>query len=254
MNQVTIGQRLNEAREAIGASLYQASQDTKIRVDFLESLEHDDFNFVSGGLYVRGMLRSYAKWLGIDDARVVHEFDTIYNTPVAETVITDMISKPVSVGPRPRRPQWLLAGAGAATILLVLSLIGLMNPGGNAATPPPNPTDTEADAAADPTQGPETLAQAPAPMQGVNVLVSVIGQKAWMEVHTDGNEDDAVFTGMLLSGQSQTFTGTDRVKMLIGDLGAVRLSLNGRDLGTPGQPGQVGTREFTVDSANVAGG
>jgi hypothetical protein len=255
MNQLTIGQRLSEAREATRASLYQASQDTKIRVDFLESLEQDDFNFVSGGLYVRGMLRSYARWLGIDEEALVREFDYTYGTAPPERVITEMISKPTSVGPKPRRPQWLLAGAGAAALLLILSLVGLMNPDGNVATPPPEPVESQAQASgASPGTTPETLAQSAPQMQGVNVLVDVIGQKAWMEVHTDGNESKAVFTGLLTNGQSQTFTGNDRVKLLIGDLGAVRLSLNGRDLGTPGQPGQVGTREFTVESANIAGG
>lgn len=253
MNQQTIGQRLSQAREAIRASLYQASQDTKIRVDFLQCLEEDDFNFVSGAPYVRGMIRSYARWLGIDDASMIRDFDSMYGGE-PEALITEMISKPTHVGPRPRRPQWLLAGMGAAALLLILSLVGLMNPDGNVATPPPNPIESQAQAAANPSAAPDTLAQATPPMQGVNVLVSVIGEKAWMEVHTDGNDAKAVFTGLLNNGQTQTFTATDRVKLLIGDLGAVKLSLNGKDLGTPGQPGQVGTREFTLESANLAGG
>jgi len=254
MNQQTIGQRLSQGREAIRASLYQASQDTKIRVDFLQCLEEDDFNFVSGAPYVKGMIRSYARWLGIDDTSMIREFDSMYGTE-PQALITEMISKPTNVGPRPRRPQWLLSGMGAAAILLILSLVGLMNPDGDVATPPPNPVESQAQAsAANPSAAPDTFAQATPPMQGVNVLVSVVGDKAWMEVHTDGNEAKAIFTGLLTSGQTQTFTGTDRVKLLIGDLGAVRLSLNGKDLGTPGQPGQVGTREFTLESANIAGG
>jgi cytoskeletal protein RodZ len=253
MNQLTIGQRLSQAREANRASLYQASQDTKIRVDFLQCLEEDEFNFVSGAPYVRGMLRSYARWLGIDESSMIRDFDSMYGTE-PEALITEMISKPTNVGPRPRRPQWLLAGMGAAAILLILSLVGLMNPDGDVATPPPNPVESQAQAdATSPTNAPDTFAQA-TPMQGVNVLVSVIGEKAWMEVHADGNEAKAIFKGMLNSGQTQTFTATNRVKLLIGDLGAVRLSLNGKDLGTPGQPGQVGTREFTLESANLAGG
>lgn len=254
MNQQTIGQRLGGARESIRASLYQASQDTKIRVDFLQCMEEDQFNFVSGHMYVRGMLRSYVRWLGLDEAPILREFDAVYDIQ-PESTVSAMISRPTNVGPKPRRPQWLLAASGAVAILLVLSLVGLMNPDGNVATPPPNPVDAQAQADAVNPATPGLVAEGPTvPVEGVNVKLDVIGARAWVQVHGDGNEDEPVFEGILENGQSQLFSASQRVKILIGDLGAVKLALNGKDLGTPGESGQVGTREFTPESVTVSGG
>lgn len=256
MIQQTIGQQLSGARESIRASLYQASQDTKIRVDFLECLEDDDFEFVSGRMYVRGMLRSYTRWLGLDEASVLRDFDHGHD-PQADSAVAALISTPAQVGPRQRRPHWLLAASGAAVILLFLSLVGLMDSGNNVATLPPNPVDSPAKAGApagDPT-GPDIVAQAPAiPMAGVNVTLTVTGAKAWVRAQVDGVEDKPQFEGILKKGQSQVFSASERVKLLIGDLGAVTLNLNGKELGVPGLSGQVATREFTKDSVALPAG
>lgn len=255
MIQQTIGQQLSGARESIRASLYQASQDTKIRVDFLECLEDDDFEFVSGRMYVRGMLRSYTRWLGLDEASVLRDFDHGHD-PQADSAVAALISTPAQVGPRQRRPHWLLAASGAAVILLFLSLVGLMDSGNNVATLPPNPVESQSKAGvavADPAS-PDTLAQAPVtPMAGVNVMLTVTGAKAWVRVQVDGG-DKPQFEGILNKGQSQMFSGSDRVKVLIGDLGAVTLTLNGKELGVPGLSGQVATREFTKDSVALSAG
>lgn len=246
---------MSGARESIQASLYQASQDTKIRVDFLECLEEDDFEFVSGRMYVRGMLRSYVRWLGLDETSVLRDFDHGHD-PQAESPVTAMISIPTQVGPKQRRPHWLLAASGAAALLLILSLVGLMDFGGNVATLPPNPEEqqAQADASGSSPATPDILAQAPAAVGGVNVLVTVTGPRAWVRVHLDGVEDRPQFEGILNKGQSQMFSARDRVKLLIGDLGAVNLSLNGKDLGTPGESGQVATREFTAESVALSAG
>ncbi|HVL51495.1 MAG TPA: RodZ domain-containing protein [Actinomycetota bacterium] len=255
MSQHTIGQLLNDSREASRASLYQASQDTKIRVDFLEAMENDDFEFVSGGLYVRGMLRSYVRWLGLPEDRVLAEFDRIYNIK-SETPLSEMISRPTDVGPKPRKPQWLIAAVSAAGLLLVFSLVGLMNSPTNVATPPVNPeAERETQTAAQPPESPEIVAQAPEEpeMEGVNLVVTVTGQKAWMEAHADGT-GPPVFTGTKFSGETLTLNAEESLKIVIGDAGAVRVKVNGRDLGPPGQNGAVGTFTFTPESTNFVGG
>lgn len=261
MTRHTIGQLLNDSREASRASLYQASQDTKIRVDFLEAMENDDFEFVSGGLYVRGMLRSYVRWLGLPEDRVLAEFDRLYNVKT-ETPLAEMINKPTDVGPKARKPQWLIAAVSAACLLLVFSLIGLMNP---SSTEPP-PEDSLA-AVEEPATGgdeepgsagslsPDIVAQAPAEpeMEGVNVTISVVGEKCWMQATADGQEP-AVFTGTKFAGEELVLHAEESLKVVIGNAGAVRVNVNGRDLGPPGQMGAVGTFTFTPESTNFVGG
>jgi cytoskeleton protein RodZ len=254
MSQHTIGQLLSDSREAIRASLYQASQDTKIRVDFLESMENDDFEFVSGGLYVRGMLRSYVRWLGLPEDRVIAEFDRLYDVR-SESPLAEMISKPADVGPKARKPQWLIAAVSAACLLLVFSLIGLMNPSAEVANPPADPVaerETETASAPPP---PANVAAAPpaAPIEGVNVTVNVTGEKSWMQATAD-DTDPPVFTGTKFAGDVLNLNATERIKIVIGNAGAVRVTVNGRDLGPPGQNGAVGTFIFTPESTNFVGG
>lgn len=254
MSQHTIGQLLSDSREAIRASLYQASQDTKIRVDFLESMENDDFEFVSGGLYVRGMLRSYVRWLGLPEDRVIAEFDRLYNIK-AETPLAEMISKPTDVGPKARKPQWLIAAVSAACLLLVFSVIGLINPSQEVANPPADSVVVEATQTVAPPPPPANVAAAPpaAPVEGVNVTVNVTGEKSWMQATADG-ADPPVFTGTKFEGDVINLTAKENLKIVIGNAGAVRVTVNGRDLGPPGQPGAVGTFTFTPESTNFVGG
>lgn len=247
MNQQTIGQQLSGAREAIRASLYQASQDTKIRVDFLQAMENDDFDFVSGGPYVRGMLRSYVRWLRIDEGPILAEFDRLTNAQPQPSV-TQMISRPPEVASRHRRPQWLIAAASAAGLLGLLFVIGLLNPASEVAPPPPDPVGDQAQSS----PSPNVIIEEPSPdapvFEGVNVAVVVTAARVWMDV--EGDADEQLFAGTLTEGEEQVFEAQEIVTMTIGDLGGVDISVNGRELGAPGTSGQVATIELTPDTTS----
>lgn len=249
LNQQTIGQRLSGAREAIRASLYQASQDTKIRVDFLQAMENDDFDFVSGGPYVRGMLRSYVRWLGLDEGPILADFDRLTNAQ-PQPSLTQMISRPPEVVSRPRRPQWLIAAAGAAGLLLLFSVIGLINPQGEVAPPPPDPVGDQARSS----PNPGVVLEEPSPQapvfEGVNVAMRAI-DRVWMDVENGAEEQ--LFVGILGEGEERTFQAPDVIRARIGNLGAVNVTVNGRELGAPGPAGQVATIEITPQTSSFSG-
>jgi len=245
MKTETIGQVLRSTREALPASLYQASRETKIRVDFLESMERDNFRFLSGGTYVKGMLRAYARWLDLDDEAVAAEFDKVHGRRTT-TPIEKMVQEPAQAAPKSKTPHWVIAAGVAAAMLLVLSLVGVMSPVNKVAEPPdPNQQVAEAPAS--------TSTSSPTAAAGVQFTVNIIGKSSWVRVVTDNNEQGA-FEATLFNGNSKTFDAKQVIKVLIGNLGAVRVSVNGRDLGTPGPLGQVGTFEFTPGSTSFAGG
>ncbi|HLO02889.1 MAG TPA: helix-turn-helix domain-containing protein [Symbiobacteriaceae bacterium] len=66
-----IGQQLRAAREAREISLEQAEEETKIRKKYLQALEDETPAVIPGDVYVRGFLRSYANWLGLDGPHLV---------------------------------------------------------------------------------------------------------------------------------------------------------------------------------------
>ncbi len=73
----TIGERLEEARKRKGVSIREAAETTKIRGDYLQKFEANSFDVDLPALYVRGFLRSYARFLDLDPDRIVNDFDAL---------------------------------------------------------------------------------------------------------------------------------------------------------------------------------
>ena len=65
----TLGERLEEARKRKGISIREAAEATKIRGDYLQKFEANSFDFDLPPLYIRGFLRTYAKFLEFDPQR-----------------------------------------------------------------------------------------------------------------------------------------------------------------------------------------
>src|SRR3989442_5282120 len=134
----SIGERLRQAREAIPASLTEASRATRVRVDFLEAMERDSFTFISGRVYVVGMLRSYARWLRLDEAEIAREYDRIYGAAEAPALAESLATRnertmPV---PRPRKPKWAMAAEAANDIIVVLRYLCLTDMDGHCSSTP----------------------------------------------------------------------------------------------------------------------
>lgn len=62
----SIGQNLKQAREARYLTLEKASDDTRIRMIFLQALEADDYSVMPSAAQARGFLRNYAKYLDLN--------------------------------------------------------------------------------------------------------------------------------------------------------------------------------------------
>ncbi|HEX2025849.1 MAG TPA: helix-turn-helix domain-containing protein [Actinomycetota bacterium] len=62
---IGLGRALRTAREKLGKSLETASRETRVRTEYLEALEHERFEALGSDVYIRGFLRSYARYLGL---------------------------------------------------------------------------------------------------------------------------------------------------------------------------------------------
>jgi cytoskeletal protein RodZ len=65
------GKYLKTERELRGLSIEEAAESTKIREHFLKAIEEDRYELLPPGLYLRGFLRAYARYLGLDPNEVV---------------------------------------------------------------------------------------------------------------------------------------------------------------------------------------
>ena len=71
-----IGNSLREARMRRGIEFAQAEQATKIRGKYLRALEEERFELLPSETYVKGFLRTYADYLGLDGQLYVDEFNS----------------------------------------------------------------------------------------------------------------------------------------------------------------------------------
>jgi transcriptional regulator with XRE-family HTH domain len=69
-----IGEALRSAREAQGRSLDEAAAATLIKPSFLEALEQERFGDLGGSVYVKGFLRAYAGYLGLNPAPLLEAY------------------------------------------------------------------------------------------------------------------------------------------------------------------------------------
>lgn len=79
------GDRLRREREMRGVTLDEITESTKISRRHLEALEGEHFDQLPGGVFNKGFVRAYARFLGIDEDRAVADYSAASNEqPEAE--------------------------------------------------------------------------------------------------------------------------------------------------------------------------
>src|SRR4051812_49575836 len=71
-----IGNSLREARVRRRIDFAQAELATKIRGKYLRALEDEQFDMLPAETYVKGFLRTYAEYLGLDGQLYVDEYNS----------------------------------------------------------------------------------------------------------------------------------------------------------------------------------
>jgi cytoskeletal protein RodZ len=242
----TMGAYLRAARRKRRVSIERAADDTRIRADFLMRMESDEFDFLAPA-YVRGFLKTYARFLRVDPEPLLHEFDYKYGTGRVDTAQMLASDRPGKV-PRERRPlnNWTVAAIVAAVGLISLFFIGLVSspqePLSQAArepTEPAIPTRTRATSPLAPVT-PSITPVVPeeesiALDDGIDVQIRATTARCWVEVQADGAAAPA-FKGTLEVGDVETVHADNEMSIVLGYAAGVELTVNGHNLGAPGGP------------------
>lgn len=115
-----LGDVLRETRESLGYSLDQAAEATRIRRSYLEALESEDLGVLPAPTFARGILRSYAQFLGLDPVGlqgVIPEPDDVE------------ISSPTPIAAVGWQAQGSWAIAGIIVVILVVALLYIQSLG-----------------------------------------------------------------------------------------------------------------------------
>lgn len=67
----SLGQQLRRAREALGVSLRDVSEQTRITMRHLEAIEADDYKQLPGGIFNKSFIKSYARAVRFDEQRAL---------------------------------------------------------------------------------------------------------------------------------------------------------------------------------------
>lgn len=77
--QQTIGERLQQARQRIGLSLDEVSDKLKIRKDCIIQFEANEFDSKLPAVYAKGFLRSYVRFLKLNENAILSEYEALHN-------------------------------------------------------------------------------------------------------------------------------------------------------------------------------
>jgi hypothetical protein len=85
----------------------------------------------------------------------------------------------------------------------------------------------------------------------VTVRLTVVKSYSWISITSaDGT---SLFTGQIEKGEVREFTDPQVLRLVIGNAGAVALTVNGVDQGIAGEIGEVVRLEYTPDAENSEG-
>ncbi len=111
------GDRLRREREMRGITLDEITESTKISRRHLEALESEHFDQLPGGVFNKGFVRAYARFLGIDEDQAVADYSAANNEqPEPENKFPLEIHEEPKRELNPRRSKFPLVFALAALV------------------------------------------------------------------------------------------------------------------------------------------
>jgi cytoskeleton protein RodZ len=206
-----IGNSLREARVRQGLDYPQVELATKIRAKYIRALEEEQFEVLPSGTYIKGFMRSYAEFLGLDGQLYVDE----YNSRHVVEGFDDMPQR------RPRvhqdrsieRKVVLLALAGIAAVT-ALVIVAWKFGGGDSSTATP------------------LVVTQPHKTAETGLRFVGLGQGTYLEIRRGSSTGAVVFQGTLQPGDAQFVIGK-RFWLAVRRPAGVRFKLAGKPVSLP---------------------
>jgi len=193
-----IGNSLREARLRQHLDFPEIEQATKIRGKYLRALEEERFDVLPAQTYVKGFLRSYAEYLGLDGQLYVDEYNSRFVVGEEDAPARPRRSAP----PQPRGVQvqsrvvlLTLLGIASVTALVIVAWTRgepqKKEPVGLGTTP----------------AQPSAVVKPRVTPAAVRMIVTAKRGNCWLEVHSGSATGRILFQGTLERGQRTHFNG-----------------------------------------------
>lgn len=116
---LTLGEKLRQAREERGITISEVAEQTRISALYLGCIENDDYRTLPGGIFNKGFIKSFAKYVGVDEQEALQDYASLVAN--ASNEIVDE--------PKTYRPQVLTNDSNSSnlpTIIIAVLILGLM--------------------------------------------------------------------------------------------------------------------------------
>lgn len=244
-----IGGELRKEREARNILLQDIARSTKIVLRYLEALEDDRLDRIPGTFFVKGIVRSYAQAIGLDESAVLEKYR---DAGLLKGIEDDAESeRRRSASPVPGR-QRLMVSIAAALVLVAASVFLYFSLRSAKEAPtadavafavPPSPTEPSPD------DSPATvLSEEPAEETGL-VFEASFNQETWIQVFADGLIE---VNGIRLPGASERIRAKKELLIHLGNAGGFDYTLNGRRGRGFGRSGAV-VKDILITPENMGG-
>lgn len=276
------GDKLRRERELRAVTLDEIAEATKIGTRSLKALEEEQFDILPGGIFNKGFVRAYAKYLGIDEEQAVADYMAANGETATKTATLSDDELVASVLKKRAEPERAVSTElPSSKAWVALALIALLAAGGYSAwryyqqrylaqTEPISAPSIQAQVPqqvtalpAEITEAPNSQSATPVPAtpseiqtqpttnSGANSTVAGeftvklhARELAWVSVQADGK---TVLERLLDADTDQTITAKESVILKVGKPGAVEVSFNGKPVGALGPPDKTATRTFTIE-------
>jgi cytoskeletal protein RodZ len=219
-----IGNSLREARLRQSLDFPEIEQGTKIRGKYLRALEDEQFDVLPAQTYVKGFLRSYAEYLGLDGQLYVDEYNSRFVVGEEDQPARPRRSAPPSRGVQVQSRVVLLTLLGIAS---VTALVIVAWTRGEAREESPFGLGQ-----APTTQTSATNKPRSSQAQGVRLLITADTGSSWILVQRNPPRGPVIFKNWIDLGETKVFGGGS-LRLEANTPQVLVLKLNGRPVKIP---------------------
>jgi transcriptional regulator with XRE-family HTH domain len=225
-----IGSTLREERRRRGLQLEDVASETRIRAQFLDAIEREDWDALPVGVYRRSFLRGYADFLGLDSDAYAHEYEHRFAPAEPEPELVR----------RPRRGRLPVLALAVAAVAALLAVGGwLLTRSDAPKTAPPEATTSVAGAATTKRPPHHQASPSPKPVRSGPLVLTAARGSCWISVKSGSSSGTTVYEQTLQQGQTVRFGLGHTLYIRFGAPWNVDATLAGRTVQLPSQTGDV---------------
>jgi cytoskeleton protein RodZ len=250
---LTLGEKLRQAREARGSTISEVAEQTRISAQYLEAIENNDYRTLPGGIFNKGFVKSFAKYVGVDEHEALQDYARLMSDQGEENIDD----------PKTYRPEVLTDDQARSsilpTIIFAVIILGLLTWGvlalvnyyqnsqesplaanTNANKPASNAANTNA--AVNPTATP--------PISTNEIKLEF---KTSETVSVEATVDGKRASKLVSPNAPETYTAQQslRLQYYSGFADRVQIVLNGKQIAAPPAPSNRNSVSFEINKENL---